>query len=196
MAQPARAPAASWLISPAARDAVAAEADRLAADLAADAALRAGPGRPARDSAAAGWWDDASDSRALPVRLPARGGRERLTALRELLETAALVEDDGVVAIGRRVTLREEGGATWACSLVVPGDGDAEHGWVSAGSPLGSALLGRRAGDTVEVRAPGGRWPVTVVAVEGPTMLDACQPAFADPTALPAPRHPAAARRP
>ena len=50
-------------------------------------------------------------------------------------------------------------------TIVFPGDGDPSRGWVSADSPLGSAVLGARAGESVHVAAPVGRWRVTVVAV-------------------------------
>jgi transcription elongation GreA/GreB family factor len=38
-------------------------------------------------------------------------------------------------------------------------------GTVSPESPLGSALIGRRAGDNVEVRAPSGTWKARIVSV-------------------------------
>ena len=37
---------------------------------------------------------------------------------------------------------------------------DPAHGFVSDESPVGQALLGRRAGETVEVAAPAG--PITI----------------------------------
>jgi transcription elongation GreA/GreB family factor len=38
-------------------------------------------------------------------------------------------------------------------------------GTVSPKSPLGAALMGRRAGETVEVQAPRGAWTATLVEI-------------------------------
>ena len=38
-------------------------------------------------------------------------------------------------------------------------------GTVSPTSPLGSALLGRKSGETVEVNAPRGAWQATIRAI-------------------------------
>jgi transcription elongation GreA/GreB family factor len=38
-----------------------------------------------------------------------------------------------------------------------PGDGDADEGYISADSSLGSAILGSQVGDVVDVSAPAGR---------------------------------------
>ena len=67
--------------------------------------------------------------------------------------------------IGRQATLREDDGETFSFRLVFPGDGEPAQGWISADSPLGSAVLGRRPGDVVEVAAPAARRAVTLVAV-------------------------------
>ena len=98
----------------------------------------------------------------LPVALASR----RLDTLKQVLAAAEVVTDPGCAAIGRRVMLREESGEMLSRSLVYPGDGDPRRGRISADSPLGSAILGARAGDTVEVEAPAGRWSVTLLSVE------------------------------
>jgi transcription elongation factor GreA len=73
-----------------------------------------------------------------------------------------------VVRIGSRVRvqLREEhesGEAEFA--LVADHDADATAHRVSEASPIGRAVMGRRAGDRVNFRAPGGTVGVTVVSV-------------------------------
>jgi transcription elongation factor GreA len=50
--------------------------------------------------------------------------------------------------------------------LVPPGGADSRDGRISIDSPLGQALLGRRAGETVEVKAPSGNRTVTLVHVD------------------------------
>ena len=72
--------------------------------------------------------------------------------------------DESMVRIGSRVRVRDvDGEAEFA--VVGPEDADAIAERVSAESPLGRALLGRRLGDEVRFRAPGGVLAVTVVEV-------------------------------
>jgi transcription elongation factor GreA len=71
-----------------------------------------------------------------------------------------------VVRIGSRVRVRDDDGED-EFALVPEHDADACADRVSADSPLGRALLGRRVGERVRFRAPGGVMGVTVIAVEG-----------------------------
>ncbi len=72
---------------------------------------------------------------------------------------------EGQVAFGTWVTVEDEGGARSTWRLVGPDEADARRGLVSAASPIGRALLGREAGDEVEVDRPGGRVTLGVVEV-------------------------------
>jgi hypothetical protein len=98
----------------------------------------------------------------LPVSDPDRR-RRVLEAVRD----GAVVDDAGSgVAIGRRVVIREADGTVDRYAVVLPGDGDPDHGWISADSPLGAAVLGARPGEAVPVVAPAGVRRVEVLAVE------------------------------
>ena len=77
-----------------------------------------------------------------------------------------MVTDD-VVRLGSRVRVRDADGEE-EFAVVPPEDADAAAERVSASSPLGHALLGRRLGDEVRFRAPGGVLTVRVVDVRGP----------------------------
>ena len=68
--------------------------------------------------------------------------------------------------IGRRVTIELDDTESARFRLVLPADGDPERGWIGADSPLGAALLERRAGDRITVQAPGGPWEARVIDVE------------------------------
>ena len=72
--------------------------------------------------------------------------------------------DNGVVQIGSRVCIRDCDGDA-AFRIVEPEQADAFADRVSAESPLGRALLGRRVGDRVQFRSPGGLLAVTVVGI-------------------------------
>ena len=90
----------------------------------------------------------------------------RLDVLSAVLDAAEQIHEPERAVIGRRVTVLEPDGESVTYKLVFPGDGDPAQGWISADSPLGSAVLGCEPGDTVEVSAPAGRRVVTVVSVE------------------------------
>ena len=90
----------------------------------------------------------------------------RLDVLSAVLDAAERIHESERAVIGRRVTVLEPEGESVTYTLVFPGDGDPAQGWISADSPLGSAVLGCAPGDRVEVAAPAGRRLVTVVSVE------------------------------
>ncbi len=70
------------------------------------------------------------------------------------------------VAFGSTVHLTDpETGEDKVYRLVASEEVDAERGWISPGSPVGQALLGRREGDTVVIRTPNGSRRCEVVRV-------------------------------
>jgi transcription elongation factor GreA len=61
------------------------------------------------------------------------------------------------VAFGSTVHLtEEETGEERTYRLVASEEVDTAKGWISPGSPVGQSLIGKREGDTVVVRTPGG----------------------------------------
>lgn len=90
----------------------------------------------------------------------------RITILRDRLQRAVVVEagDADVVGVGSHVEIEDEHGDR--LDVEISGAGGA--GATSPSSPLGSALLGTRVGDTVEVRAPRATWRATVVSIRQP----------------------------
>jgi regulator of nucleoside diphosphate kinase len=70
---------------------------------------------------------------------------------------AAMLTPD-IVTMRSRVQVRDlETGTMGAYTIVTPMDADIAARRISVLAPLGTALLGYRAGDTVEWRMPGGR---------------------------------------
>lgn len=94
----------------------------------------------------------------------------RIKELEILLATARIVEDsvgDGVIKVGSRVTIREEGLDDEECYVIVgAAEADPASGRISNESPLGRALMNRVAGDKVQVEAPAGSFTVHVLKVE------------------------------
>jgi transcription elongation factor GreA len=86
----------------------------------------------------------------------------KIKRLRERLRNAHIVHadaNDAVFAFGRTAeVLDEESGEVYTWTIVGATEADLAHGRLSAQSPVGMALLGRRAGESVEVQTPrGGR---------------------------------------
>jgi transcription elongation factor GreA len=81
----------------------------------------------------------------------------RVQAIEAILRTAHVVDEATTheVIIGSVVTL-ERGGETVEYTIVGSSEANPTLGRVSYLSPLGKALLGRRAGDDVIVQAPSG----------------------------------------
>jgi transcription elongation factor GreA len=88
----------------------------------------------------------------------------RIRTLRARLDHAEIVEQatGDEVGIGSVVEVVDEGGER----LTVEVSGVGGSGTVSPTSPLGSALLGHKAGETVKVEAPRGSWKATIRAIK------------------------------
>jgi transcription elongation factor GreA len=87
----------------------------------------------------------------------------RIRILRARLDTAVVVEATGseTVTVGSHVIVEDESGETMELEISSVGG----EGTVSPTSPLGAALLGHKAGETVDVQAPRGSWQATIVEI-------------------------------
>jgi transcription elongation factor GreA len=86
----------------------------------------------------------------------------RIRTLRSRLEGARIVADAGVHEVGIGSVVEVDGNGQ-TMSVEVSAVGGA--GTVSPTSPLGSALLGHKVGETVEVQAPRGAWQATIKSI-------------------------------
>ena len=73
-------------------------------------------------------------------------------------------EEPGVVELGDEVTVAFAAGETERFLLVDPVEAPLDQLRISVESPLAQALLGRRVGEQVEVRAPAGRYRCRILA--------------------------------
>ena len=92
----------------------------------------------------------------------------RLRQVRHMLEHAQIIEseDDGVVAPGKLVTIRHAGDdETETYLLGLREEKDQDHDVLTPDSPLGRALVGHSAGETVKAEVPAGRLTVEIVEV-------------------------------
>jgi transcription elongation factor GreA len=89
----------------------------------------------------------------------------RILTLENILKNAQIIENNGhssTVVVGSTVTVQEEGYDPEKFHIVGSAEVDPMQGRISNKSPLGQALLGKSAGDSVQVNTPNG---VTVFAV-------------------------------
>jgi transcription elongation factor GreA len=84
----------------------------------------------------------------------------RITRLRRKLQHAVTVEHTSTdtVGVGSIVEIEDEQGEKMEIEI-------SSVGGVSPDSPLGSALMGTKVGEGVDVPAPRGAWRATVVSI-------------------------------
>jgi transcription elongation factor GreB len=116
------------------------------------AALRAELARLAAPGATPAAPDDERTKRAVYL--------ERLLAILTVLGPEGVPE--GEVGFGTWAVLEDEEGRRRTWRIVGPDEADARAGAVSALAPLGQALLGRSAGETIEVVRPDGTRAYTI----------------------------------
>jgi transcription elongation factor GreA len=87
----------------------------------------------------------------------------RIRTLRARLDGAEIVSDAGLDEVGVGSVVEVEGGER---TLTVEISAVGGAGTVSPTSPLGSALLGKKVGDAVEVQAPKGAWTATIKRID------------------------------
>ena len=93
----------------------------------------------------------------------------RIETLQYLLHNAEIVDsphNDGRVSVGTRVRLRDAStGSETDYHIVGALEADPAEHRISNQSPLGEALIGHKAGETVQVQTPGGPRSYQIVSV-------------------------------
>lgn len=92
----------------------------------------------------------------------------RVQELEQLLDRADIIQrdpNDDTIGLGSVVTLRGDDGEQETWTLVRPEEANTLDGTISTESPVGSALVGRRVGDSAVVTTPGGEIVYTVVSI-------------------------------
>jgi regulator of nucleoside diphosphate kinase len=109
----------------------------------------------------------------LAVRARSARDQDHLEELAEELERARIAEPEDVPADVITIYTRVEvfdlvSGERRELTLVLPRESDATAGRISVLAPLGTALLGYRAGDEVEWQMPGGLRRLRIERVRPP----------------------------
>lgn len=99
-----------------------------------------------------------------------RATTREVTVVRHALATAMSLEgephDPSVIELGDTVTVRRSGSAERErFTLVGELEARLDESWISVRSPLGSALLGSRTGESVDAKTPGGVVTYEVLAI-------------------------------
>ncbi len=92
----------------------------------------------------------------------------RISELQEVLKHAVVVggkSKNGEASIGTKVTLKNDG-KEHIYQIVGDWEADPINKKISHTSPLGQALVGKKAGDKVEVKAPAGKITYKILAIE------------------------------
>jgi transcription elongation factor GreA len=93
----------------------------------------------------------------------------RINEIEYTLSHAKVVDataGDGTVRIGSRATVVDDAGETETWTIVEPAEASTRNRKISDHSPMGAAMFGKRAGDEIRVRAPGGDLVYRILTVE------------------------------
>ena len=94
----------------------------------------------------------------------------RIMELEYLLKNATIIEQAQgsreTVDVGARVTVQEEDFSPDTYTLVGAKEADPRNYKISYESPIGKALMGKRAGESVVVETPGGQISLKILKIE------------------------------
>jgi transcription elongation factor GreA len=95
----------------------------------------------------------------------------RIAELERTLEIARVVPDETVngdgIGLGSKVVVKEDGeDEEWEFTIVDAIQADPIKNLISAQSPVAKAMMGKKSGDTVTVRTPGGDVVYEILSVK------------------------------
>jgi len=94
----------------------------------------------------------------------------RIQELEMLLATARVIDENknkkaDTIQVGSTVTIQEEGFNEETYTIVGAAEANPREGKISNESPIGKAILGRRAGDEAQVEAPDGSFKIRIIKI-------------------------------
>jgi transcription elongation factor GreA len=92
----------------------------------------------------------------------------RIKEIEAVLRNAVIIEkkQSDVVEVGTTVTIQETGFDPETFFVVGAKEADPRNGRISNESPIGSALMGHKVGETVEAQTPGGKTKFKILKIE------------------------------
>jgi transcription elongation factor GreA len=93
---------------------------------------------------------------------------DRISHLEAILQVAEIVKprQSETIDVGSTVVVRKAGGAESSYHLVGSEEADLASGKISDQAPLGAALIGKKKGDQVSIKTPGGMVVYEIVEVK------------------------------
>jgi transcription elongation factor GreA len=93
----------------------------------------------------------------------------RIQELEYIVSHAVIISENGghdIVEVGATVTLQEEDYPPEVYYVVGTTEADPQNGRISNESPIGSAIMGKKAGEQVKVNTPAGEIKLKIVEVK------------------------------
>lgn len=94
----------------------------------------------------------------------------RINELEYILQNAKIIEEKigirEIVEVGAHVTIQEGDYPPETYMVVGAREADPRNGRISNESPIGRAILGKRAGDTILAQTPAGPIDITILKIE------------------------------
>ena len=93
---------------------------------------------------------------------------DRINTVESILKRAVIIESQHGknIGIGSEVTVEKSGGSKETYTLVGSEEANTAQGKISHQSPLGSAMLGKKKGDKIEVSTPRGELIYKIIDVK------------------------------
>ncbi|QHV95996.1 MULTISPECIES: transcription elongation factor GreA [Spirosoma] len=114
---------------------------------------------------------DLSENAEYDAAKDAQGLHElKISKLEEVLSNARILDESTIdasqVSVLSKVKIKnKKNGAEMLYTLVSEEEADLKSGRISVGSPIGKGLLGKRVGDTAEIKVPAGIMEFEVVEI-------------------------------
>jgi transcription elongation factor GreA len=114
---------------------------------------------------------DLSENAEYDAAKDAQGLHElKISKLEEVLSNARILDESTIdasqVSVLSKVRIKnKKNGAEMNYTLVSEEEADLKAGRISVGSPIGKGLLGKRVGDTAEIKVPAGVMEFEVVEI-------------------------------
>ncbi len=92
----------------------------------------------------------------------------RIQEIEAVLRNAVIIEkkSSDIVEVGTTVTIQEGSFEPETFYVVGAKEADPRNGRISNESPIGTALMGHRVGETVEANTPGGKMKFKILKIE------------------------------
>jgi transcription elongation factor GreA len=94
----------------------------------------------------------------------------RILEIEAMLQNAVMIDekkrDHQKISLGSKVEVKDHNGKKAVYTIVGVAEADPKEGKISNESPVGTAMLGKKVGDKIDIKAPAGDMTWTVVKID------------------------------